>query len=60
MGKLETNREILRVLAILVERNPYLRFHQLLAFADIVRGGNDYFYKESEQTLKELEDKFIL
>ena len=48
--RLNSNREILLVLADMVEKLPELRFHQLL-WCLKVEDGNDKFYEESSDTL---------
>ena len=54
MDRLTANRAILAVLAVEVERNPDLRFHQLLQNLGIELPQIDQFYEESEFTLNEL------
>jgi len=54
MDRLTANRAILAVLAVEVERNPDIRFHQLLQNLGIELPHIDQFYEESEFTLNEL------
>ena len=54
MDRLIANRAILAILAVEVERNPDLRFHQLLQNLGIELPHIDQFYEESEQTLETL------
>lgn len=54
MDRLIANRAILAVLVIKVERNPDLRFHQLLQNLGIELPHIDQFYEESESMLNEL------
>ena len=47
----EANRKILGLLAQAVEKNPDLRFHQLLQNLGIEIPHTDQFYEESSKTL---------
>lgn len=53
--RLEANRAIVAKLAELVERNPDMRFHQLLQSVGVEKPPEDQFYEESEQTLQNLQ-----
>ena len=48
----EVNRKILELLAQAVEKNPDLRFHQLLQNLGIEVPHTDQFYEESTKTLE--------
>lgn len=50
----EANRKILGLLAKAVEKNPDLRFHQLLQNLGIEIPHTDQFYEESSKTLEDL------
>lgn len=50
----EANQTILNLLSEAVEKNPDLRFHQLLQFLGIELPRTDQFYEESSQTLETL------
>ena len=50
----EANRKILELLAQAVEKNPDLRFHQLLQNFGIEIPHIDQFYEESTKTLETL------
>ena len=47
----EANRAILKLLSEAVEKNPDLRFHQLLQSLGIEIPHTDQFYEESSKTL---------
>ena len=47
----EANRAILKLLSEAVEKNPDLRFHQLLQSLGIEVPHTDQFYEESSKTL---------
>lgn len=53
----EANLEILDLLKELVEKNPKLRFHQLLEMLNITVLGKDKFYEESVKTLNDLKNE---
>lgn len=62
----ECNREIIKLLSDAVEKNPDLRFGQLLVCLDIVEGSfdeehtyrlRDPFYEESADTWKRIKNK---
>jgi len=55
MKRLSYNIAILKVLHKLVEKNPDLRFHQILIMSGITRFGRDDFFRESSTLLEELE-----
>jgi hypothetical protein len=57
MDRLIANRAILAILAVEVERNPDLRFHQLLQYLGVETKCTDQFYEESEFTLNELDKR---
>lgn len=50
----EANRTILNLLSEAVEKNPDLRFHQLLQSLGIEIPHTDQFYEESSKTLESL------
>ena len=50
----EANRTILNLLSEAVEKNPDLRFHQLLQNFGIEIPHTDQFYEESSKTLENL------
>ena len=49
--RLEANRKILELLAQALEKNPDLRFHQILQNLGIEIPHTDQFYEESSKTL---------
>lgn len=55
-NRLNSNREILLILADMVERLPKLRFHQLL-WTLKVEDGTDKFYEEPSDTLIALKSR---
>ena len=50
----EANKTILNLLSKAVEKNPDLRFHQLLQNLGIEVPHTDQFYEESSKTLENL------
>lgn len=50
----EANRTILNLISEAVEKNPDLRFHQLLQSLGVETPGIDLFYEESSKTLENL------
>ncbi len=50
----EANRTILNLLSEAVEKNPDLRFHQLLQDLGVEVPNTDQFYEESSKTLENL------
>ena len=50
----EANKTILNLLSEAVEKNPDLRFHQLLQFLGVELPRTDQFYEESSKTLENL------
>lgn len=50
----EANQTILNLLSEAVEKNPDLRFHQLLQSLGIEIPHTDQFYEESSKTLENL------
>lgn len=50
----EANRTILNLLSEAVEKNPDLRFHQLLQNLGVEVPNTDQFYEESSKTLENL------
>lgn len=50
----EANRTILNLLSEAVEKNPDLRFHQLLQNIGVEVPNIDQFYEESSKTLDDL------
>lgn len=52
--RLEANRKILELLAQALEKNPDLRFHQLLQNLGVEIPHTDQFYEESSKTLENL------
>lgn len=50
----EANRTILNLISEAVEKNPDLRFHQLLQSLGVETPGTDQFYEESIKTLENL------
>ena len=50
----EANRTILNLLTEAVEKNPDLRFHQLLQDLGVEIPHTDQFYEESSKTLENL------
>lgn len=52
--RLEANRKILELLTQALEKNPDLRFHQLLQNLGIEVPYTDQFYEESTKTLETL------
>ena len=50
----EANRTILSLLSEAIEKNPDLRFHQLLQSLGIEIPHTDQFYDESSKTLEDL------
>ena len=52
--RLEANRKILELLAQALEKNPDLRFHQLLQNLGVEIPHTDQFYEESTETLENL------
>lgn len=57
MNRLIANRAILAILAVEVERNPDLRFHQLLQNFGVEKPNTDQWYEESCNTLAELQQR---
>ena len=57
MDRLIANRAILAILAVEVERNPDLRFHQLLQNFGVEKPNTDQWYEESCNTLTELQQR---
>ena len=53
-NRLASNRTILNLLAEAVEKNPDLRFHQLLQDLGVEVPNTDQFYEESSKTLENL------
>ena len=49
--RFEANRKILELLAKAAEKNPDLRFHQLLQSLGVEIPHTDQFYEESSKTL---------
>ena len=56
MTRQEANLEVLKDLTILANHFPMLRFHQLLMVVGMIETGEDKFYEESVDTLKQLEE----
>ena len=52
MKRHEANREILEMVAKAVEEHPDWRFHQILQNIGVEKPGQDQWYEESEETLK--------
>ena len=50
----EANRTILNLLSEAIEKNPGLRFHQILQNLGIEVPHTDQFYEESSKTLDDL------
>lgn len=60
MNRLETNKKILNILAMLIEEYPEQRFAQLVInFAGIKDNDGHNYYIESDETLNILEDAII-
>ena len=55
----EMNREILDILNQLVEAYPKLRFGQLVDGLDVFKPGDDIFYKESKDILKDMKQSVL-
>ena len=53
-GRLESNRLIISLLSEAVEKNPDLRFHQILQNFGVEVPNSDQFYEESSETLSNL------
>ncbi len=58
MNRLESNKKILNILAMLIEEYPEQRFAQLLVNFAGIKDEHSY-YIESEETLNILEDAII-
>lgn len=54
MTRLEANREILKNLSNVVEKEPDWRFHQILQNIGIEIPGSDQWYEESEETFNNI------
>ena len=54
MTRQETNRQILDLISIAVERYPDFRFHQILQNMKVEQPGQDQWYEESEETLRNI------
>lgn len=52
MTRQEANRKILEKIALIVEREPDWRFHQILQNMNIEHPNQDNWYTESAETLK--------
>ena len=52
MSRQEANRRILEAIHDMVEAFPDWRFHQILQNIGVEKPGQDQWYEESEETLK--------
>jgi len=55
MTRQEANRKILEKIALIVEREPDWRFHQILQNIGAEDQSRDQWYDESEETLKSID-----
>jgi len=55
MNWLDTNREIIKVISEVMEKNPELRFHQILIMMDLANYRDD-FYTSPEEVLERIKD----
>lgn len=58
-SRLDMNREILDILNQLVEAYPKLRFGQIVDGVDMFKPGDDIFYKESKDILKDMKKSVL-
>jgi len=55
MTRQEANRKILEKIALIVEREPDWRFHQILQNIGVEDRGRDQWYDESVETLESID-----
>lgn len=60
-SRYNSNKEILQVLELIIDRFPNWRFHQILQNIDIIdKFGTDLFFEESNKTLKKVKNNAIV